>query len=177
MSDERRYPRGFPFSREPYPVEELSGEQQEMLGRLTAGAHAAGNASVAANPSDPAFFMLLDGHASVPVVHQAGCYICEDPEFAQMGLPLCTPCPACVRDMYVCAACSGRGGMADSTPCTDCLATGWIGSLGHIAADDVTCDDCGHEHTPEDYDGEGLLTGMPREKAEFIRDLRKRNRA
>lgn len=31
----------------------------------------------------------------MPVVHKEGCYICEDPEFAQMGLPLCRRCPWC----------------------------------------------------------------------------------
>lgn len=138
MSGDRQYPREFPFSRDPYPVEDLSAEQQEMLGRLGAGAHAAGNASVALNPSDPAFFMLLDGHTSTPVVHRDGCYICEDPEFAQMGMPLCSACPACLR--------AGRG-------------------MGHIAADDTTCDECEEEHGPDDYDEEGLITGLPRKQA------------
>ena len=59
---------------------------------------------------DPAYWMLRDGHTTTPTVRRAGCYICEDPEFAQMGLSLCRPCPHCG---------------------------------GHVAADDVTCDDCG----------------------------------
>lgn len=67
-------------------------------------------------PGDPAYWMLLDEHTSTPVVFREGCYICEDLEFAQMGLPLCRQCPQCV----------GRE----------------IGT-GHVPADDDTCDDCG----------------------------------
>lgn len=69
--------------------------------------------------SDPAYFMLKDGHTSTPQVHRDGCYICNDPEFAQMGLPLCKPCPQCTADEAV----EGRG---------------------HISADDYECDDCGY---------------------------------
>ena len=123
--------------------------QREMLRQLAEGARAAGNASVAANPNDPAFFMLFDGHTTTPVVHRDGCYICEDPEFAQMGLPLCYPCPQCLRD---------RRGM------------------GHIAADDTACDDCGYEHGPDDYDQDGLVTGIPREQALAIREARRSGR-
>lgn len=125
---------------------EITPDEQEMLGRLAAGAHAAGNASVAANPADPAFFMLFDGHATVPVVHRDGCYICEDPEFAQMGLPLCSPCPGCLREQ--------RG-------------------LGHIPADDDTCDDCGHQHGPWDYDSDWLITGLPPGVAEAVKAARR----
>jgi hypothetical protein len=39
--------------------------------------------------SDPAYWMLKDGHRSTPTIHRDGCYICDDPEFAAMGLPLC----------------------------------------------------------------------------------------
>jgi hypothetical protein len=113
-------------------------EQQEMLGRLAAGAHAAGNASVAANPGDPAFWMLLDGHVSIPVVHDDNCYICRDPEYAQMGLTLCYVCPACLR--------ADRG-------------------MGHIPADDTACTECGEEHGPQDYDDNGLITGLSPERA------------
>ncbi len=60
---------------------------------------------------DPAFWMLKDEFTSTPTVYRSGCYICEDPEYAEMGLPLCYPCPLC--------------------------------KIGHVAADDVTCDDCG----------------------------------
>ena len=45
--------------------------------------------------SDPANFLLTDGVTSSTTVYNARCYICKDPEFAQMGLPLCYPCPTC----------------------------------------------------------------------------------
>lgn len=84
---------------------------------------------------DPAFWMLQKGRRleragytqdvsdSTPwlkdkPVHRDGCYICEDPEFRLMGMPLCKPCPDCEK--------SSRG-------------------KGHIAADDTTCDDCGFD--------------------------------
>ncbi|MGD2178258.1 MAG: hypothetical protein PVG71_10595 [Anaerolineae bacterium] len=47
----------------------------------------------------------------VSPVYDAECYICNDPDFARYGLPLCHACPECG---------------------------------GHIAADALTCDDCGH---------------------------------
>ncbi len=78
------------------------------------------------DPGDPAYWMLLDDFTSTPVVHRDDCYICRDPEFAQMGLPLCRKCPECVRQ--------GRGD-------------------GHIPADDAACTDCGYEDGPEDYPG------------------------
>jgi len=80
--------------------------------------------AVPMRPDDPAYWMLLDDFTSTPVVFRAGCYICEDPEFAQMGLPLCRRCPECMRQ--------DRG-------------------EGHIAADDDRCDECGYVETPEDY--------------------------
>lgn len=68
-------------------------------------------------PNDPAYHLLKDDFQSTPKVHRPGCYICEDMEFARMGLPLCSPCCQC------------------RTKNQD----------GHIAADDGTCDDCEHE--------------------------------
>jgi len=60
-------------------------------------------------PSDPAYWMLFDGVETTPIVHMKGCYICEDPEFAQMGLPLCRKCPFCgghvAADDSVCDGC------------------------------------------------------------------------
>jgi hypothetical protein len=50
-------------------------------------------------------------------IHKDGCYICEDPEFRLMGLPLCQPCPVVV-DGKVCGE--------------------------HCAADDSVCDE-GHD--------------------------------
>jgi hypothetical protein len=71
-------------------------------------------------PDDPAYRLLMDPNIkSTPTVYKRGCYICEDPEFAQMGLPLCKPCPRCG---------------------------------GHVAADDVECDDC-HLDTYDWYCG------------------------
>ena len=32
---------------------------------------------------------------TLPVVYSPDCYICNDPEYAQMGLPLCRECPRC----------------------------------------------------------------------------------
>lgn len=62
-------------------------------------------------PDDPAYWMLLDDHVTVPVksLYREDCYICTDPEFAQMGLPLCYPCPKCNGHVP-----------ADDTECTDC---------------------------------------------------------
>lgn len=67
--------------------------------------------------SDPAYWMLKDGHTSSTTVYEVGCYICEDVEFAQMGLPLCKPCP-------VCTAKEGK-------------------DAGHVPADDEICSICG----------------------------------
>jgi len=51
-------------------------------------------------PSDPAYWMLEEGlrdptKRSKTTVYREGCYICEDPEFSLMGLPLCYPCVKC----------------------------------------------------------------------------------
>lgn len=69
-------------------------------------------------PDDPAFALLQDDFTTKPKVYRKGCYICEDPEFALMGLPLCRPCPKCQEE--------GRGD-------------------GHVAADDTQCDDCAYD--------------------------------
>lgn len=60
-------------------------------------------------PNDPAYWMLSDDFTTTPKIHREGCYICEDPEFAQMGLPLCNPCPVC-----------GGHVPADDEGCDDC---------------------------------------------------------
>lgn len=67
--------------------------------------------------TDPAYFLLQDGVTSTPRVYEDSCYICRDPEFAAMGLPLCQECPECLK--------AGRG-------------------TGHIPADDEECDYCGY---------------------------------
>ena len=71
--------------------------------------------SVPLRKDDPCYWMLEQGRRdpskrSRTTVRRDGCYICEDPEFSLMGLPLCYPCKECG---------------------------------GHVAADDVVCDDCG----------------------------------
>lgn len=58
---------------------------------------------------DPAYWMLSSGPVTPKTIHRDGCYICEDPEFAQMGLPLCKPCPSC-----------GGHVPADDVVCDDC---------------------------------------------------------
>lgn len=71
--------------------------------------------SVKMKPGDPAYWMLFDGVETTPVVHKQGCYICEDPEFAQMGLSLCRKCPFC-----------GGHVAADHSVCDDCgIDDGW----------------------------------------------------
>jgi hypothetical protein len=67
--------------------------------------------SVPMKPNDPAYWMLSDNVTSTPVpgLYRESCYICRDPEFAQMGLPLCYPCPSCQGHVP-----------ADDTVCTDC---------------------------------------------------------
>jgi hypothetical protein len=63
-------------------------------------------------PSDPAFKLLLDEHTSTPIFNRSDCYICSDPEYAQMGLPLC----------YKCDQCKGHI-PADDDVCSDCGST------------------------------------------------------
>ena len=61
------------------------------------------------SPNDPCYFMLSDGITTTPIFHRVGCFICEDLEFAQMGLPLCYPCSYCEGHVP-----------ADSDDCDDC---------------------------------------------------------
>jgi hypothetical protein len=60
-------------------------------------------------PNDPAYWMLKDDFVTTPEVYKETCYICRDPEFAQMGLPLCKPCNKC-----------GGHVAADDSICDDC---------------------------------------------------------
>jgi hypothetical protein len=62
---------------------------------------------------DPAYWMLDQGlrdksKRSTTTVFKVGCYICEDPEFSLMGLPLCYPCNKC------------GGVAADDSVCDEC---------------------------------------------------------
>jgi len=70
-------------------------------------------------PNDPAIELLKDDFVTTPRVMRIGCYICEDMEFARMGMSLCSPCCVCSQKASTTA--------------------------GHIAADDGACDDCGHD--------------------------------
>jgi hypothetical protein len=66
---------------------------------------------------DSAYWMLEEGlcnpsKRSTTTVYRKGCYICEDDEFALMGLPLCYPCRWCnghvAADSSVCDDCNKR---------------------------------------------------------------------
>jgi hypothetical protein len=65
--------------------------------------------SIKMKTDDPAYFMLDSGPRTPVTVYREGCYICEDDEFARMGLPLCYPCTKC-----------GGHVAADDTACDDC---------------------------------------------------------
>ena len=96
--------------------------------------------SVPMKPSDPAYWMLQRGQneawavatgqmreedmtwTTKTTVYNDRCYICRDPEFAMMGLPLCKPCTFVV-DGVECGA--------------------------HTPADDVECDE---GHTAPEYE-------------------------
>ena len=81
---------------------------------------------------DPAAWLLgpENTHHSTPTVFRENCYICRDPEFAQMGLPLC----------YACSACDGHVA-ADDTICDDCGEDAQ--DLYHRAQETI-CADEGH---------------------------------
>lgn len=56
--------------------------------------------SVPMRKDDPAYWLLEEGlsgkrEVKVSPVYNSYCYICNDPEFALMGLPLCYPCNQC----------------------------------------------------------------------------------
>lgn len=82
---------------------------------------------------DPASMLLRDGHRSVPKVADRSCYICNDPEFAAMGLPLCKPCP-------MCAANAALQGLPP-------------GHYGHVPADDIQCSVCGYDGEYDEHMG------------------------
>lgn len=70
--------------------------------------------SVPMKKTDPAYWMLEEGlkdssERSTTTVYRSSCYICRDPEFALMGLPLCYPCSTC-----------GGHVAADDSHCDDC---------------------------------------------------------
>lgn len=53
-------------------------------------------------------------------VYDEHCYICRDPDYARMGMPLCYACPKCTLQN-------------DGVP------------SGHVAADDTVCTVCGYD--------------------------------
>lgn len=68
-----------------------------------------------------------DPHTTSTTVYDDKCYICRDPDFARMGLPLCRECPECKRK-----------------------SNGEV--LGHVAADDTECTVCGHDEYAEEME-------------------------
>lgn len=85
-----------------------------MVVAVVALADEEGPVSVPLKKSDPCYWMLEEGLAdpskrSKTDVYRAGCYICEDPEFSLMGLPLCYACPKCKGHVA-----------ADDTRCDGC---------------------------------------------------------
>ena len=113
--------------------------------------------STVTKASDPATILLNVGYRSTPTVYQSGCYICEDPEFAHMGLPLCKPCPRFRLH-------GNRHGVHDP---------------GHVPADDVECTACGFDVqllwaggqplSPEEREKYGIQVRMA--EAKFFEDL------
>lgn len=64
--------------------------------------------------TDPAYWMIEEGlrdpsKRSISQVYSEDCYICNDPEYALMGLPLCYPCRYC-----------GGHVAADDSVCDEC---------------------------------------------------------
>jgi hypothetical protein len=56
--------------------------------------------SIPMKKTDPAYWMIEEGldpehKIKTSEVYNENCYICNDPEFAIMGLPLCYPCYKC----------------------------------------------------------------------------------
>jgi hypothetical protein len=51
--------------------------------------------STITSPSDPAFVLIGLVEPTTSTVFNVECYICNDPEFSLMGLPLCYPCRIC----------------------------------------------------------------------------------
>lgn len=68
-------------------------------------------------PNDPARQLLRYNKSGKRVnrsepnmsIYREDCYICKDPEFAQLGMPLCRPCSVCgghvATDDCVCDDC------------------------------------------------------------------------
>lgn len=94
----------------PECAEQLRIEDGEPTAWEGVGARCAKCGGTITGTSDAATALLMDGYTSRQSgPKRAGCYICEDPEFARMGLPLCRACPKC-----------GGHVAADDTVCDDC---------------------------------------------------------
>lgn len=65
--------------------------------------------------SDLCLVLIKDAIFSTPTVYRQSCSICRDPEYAMMGLPLCTVCPDCgghvPADDITCDDCGGEQGI------------------------------------------------------------------
>ncbi len=102
-----------------------------------------------------AFLFNNPNHASEPDpdVFSESCYICNDPDFAQMGLPLCYPCRFCkghvAADDSVCDAC-GKDQEPDCLRCgkdrPDCLCPPGIQDSPRLGP--CTAGDCGSKRCP-----------------------------
>ncbi len=107
--------------------------------------------SVPMKPSDPAYWMLERGledpsWRSKPTVYSARCYICRDPEFALMGLPLCFACYVCgghvPADDSECDAC-GHEHSERSDDISIQQATAWADDGGRPFEDGWWLIECG----------------------------------
>jgi hypothetical protein len=76
-------------------------------------------------------------------VYKVGCYICEDPSFARMGLPLCRPCAKCgghvAADDTVCDDCGHDDHPEGCMACVDCRGE----DLDMPETKEVRCPKCG----------------------------------
>ena len=88
---------------------------------------------------------------TVTTVYDSSCYICEDPEFALMGLPLCYPCVKCQghvpADDSICSVCQ-HDQCEPPEPCEACKGEGKVpvpeaGRFG--SATHIVCAICGGE--------------------------------
>lgn len=98
--------------------------------------------SVPMRSDDPAYWMLSAPTIhSQPKVYLDTCYICCDPEFMLMGMPLCRVCCVCKKK---------QENKSPELPVNPKDPQDVEPGYGHIPADDVACDFCGHECDPRD---------------------------
>lgn len=116
----------------PNPFDPVVGAPRAANRPLIVPSRDSGVGITVTGPEDPAFALLHDGPTTDPEVYRRGCFICEDPEFARMGLPLCRACPTCSAN--------------DAEP-----------GSGHIAADDSVCDVCHRDEETGEVDEDAAL--------------------